>query len=310
MEEKNILICGGSNLIAEILIEILLNESNHNLIIISSKAKSFRKNDRMKASYIDLTDMKSLKSFCYNEKLDLIVNTASINDLELCENNHKLAWDINVVAVENLASVARVLDIQLITISSDYVFDGRKGPYSEDAKPDPINYFGKTKHAAENVCITGVNRGTIVRTSKVYGFSSFMKKDFTAHIFESVFEKKKVDVSDSYFSTPTLADDVALTIFRIIEKERYGIYNAAGSDYLNNYETVKQVLRVFQQDEKYINLIPKKDFKLSLKIPEKAGLINLKAETDLSIKFSNFEDGLASYRYKVNNFSKAAFLEL
>jgi len=308
MEPKTILITGGSSIIAETLIEILLNETDHKLSIISSNADSFRTNERLTANKVDLVDIKNLKSFCYNEKPDVIVNTASVNDLELCEKNHKLAWDINVIAVENLASIARVLDIHFITISSDLVFDGRKGPYDEEAKPDPLNYFGKTKHAAENICLTSVNKGTIVRTSNVYGFSSFFKKDFTAIIFEKVFEEKSIEVTDNFFSTPTLADDVALTIFRIIEKERLGIYNAAGNSYINKATLVEQIFLAFQQDNKFIKFIPKKDFKQMIRIPEKAGLINLKAETDLSVKFSSFEDGLATYRYKINNFNKAGFL--
>ena len=83
MEPKTILITGGSSIIAETLIEILLNETDPKLSIISSNADSFRTNERLTANKVDLVDIKNLKSFCYNEKPDVIVNTASVNDLNL-----------------------------------------------------------------------------------------------------------------------------------------------------------------------------------------------------------------------------------
>jgi len=81
------------------------------------------------------------------------------------KSNREEAWKINVTAVENLAEASRKVSAQLIHVSTDYVFDGKNGPYDEIARPNPLGYYGKTKLASENAIISAAIQHTIVRAN-------------------------------------------------------------------------------------------------------------------------------------------------
>lgn len=298
---KKILITGASSKTGEALYDIITKETDYKVFLVSSQAEILKLEPNAVAFECSAIDHQKLRGICIEVEPDYIVNCAALTDVDYCEENKKLAQELNVKAVENLTSVAKILNSGLIQISTDYIFDGLKGPYLEDAKPNPINYYGKTKLAAENIVLQSQLNFAILRTSVLYGKSNYDKINFVDKVIDNAERELPLNAIDSLYGNPTLTIDLALTILKIIEKNKSGIYNAAGSDYLNRFEFAESIFDIFKLDKSFLKKIKASELKLKAKRPAKAGLINLKASTDLGVKFVGVESGLTTYKFLLNS---------
>ncbi|MFM8437112.1 MAG: SDR family oxidoreductase, partial [Candidatus Kapaibacterium sp.] len=132
-------------------------------------------------------------------------------------------------------------EAHLIHFSTDYVFNGEKGPYTETDVPDPVNYYGRTKLAGENAILTSKIPSTIIRTNIVYGHLPGVKKDFVTWVRDSGASGSGIAVVDDQFGNPTAAVDLAVATMRVIEKGRTGIYHVAGPEYLDRYSFARRI---------------------------------------------------------------------
>lgn len=295
---KKILILGSSGKLGEALANTIFKESDHKLVLLSSEL-SFKPADSNINYYkCNVLDFQKVKKIAYNEKPDYIINCAAVNDPFFCEKNRKICSDVNVMTYDNLLSIGRVIDCNIIMPSCDYIFSGKYGPYTEDKHPDPVNYLGKSKHAAENNCRAGSTKVSIIRTSSLYGNSSYSKGGFINDTIRLLEKGKKVHLPHDFYSTPTFTDDAARVILKFIDKQRYGIYNASSKEMLSRYDIACKIADVFDFDKELIIKINSEEYHLKDHLPKKAGLISLKSETDLGIKFSSLEEGLSIMKFK------------
>jgi dTDP-4-dehydrorhamnose reductase len=296
-----ILITGSSGILGEAITNVLLGETVYELVLLSSIAHKLHDNPVIKRIQCSTTDLKEVKRICLLEKPDKIINCVSISNPLLCESDKKLAHLVNVSSVENLISISRVLDSHLIHISTEQVFSGDRGPFTEESKPEPINYYGKTRHLAENLCQTNLDKYTIVRTTPVYGKSFCGKSDFFINLINRLDETENVTVSKMHTTNPVYADDVAIGILRIIEKNRTGIYHFGGADFTSYFEAVRMAASVY--GKKVDNLQPSDNFKQfydNTKIPKNCGLITLKTETDLNVKPVGLQSGFIAQKHNTS----------
>jgi len=290
-----ILIVGGTGLIAEAIFRMLIAETDSSVVLLTRTPFENEINRRIIIYSIPVFELKLLKDICYTEKPDIIINTAGLSDILHAENDKKLAQNLNVVLVENLIRISKVIEAHFIQFSTDMIFDGRKGPYSETDLPNPLNYLGKTKLSAENLCKPGHNKTTILRTSLVFGKTSFARKNFILDTIKELEWGNDVFLSQKIKVTPSYCDDIALAVLKVISKSKYGIYNLSGSDVVSLFDIGLLLANIFALDESKVK--PLLEPAAKLKIPEKCGLINLKAETDLNMKFSGFENSLTALKF-------------
>lgn len=297
---SKILITGSTGKIAESAVRIFGKETNHELVLLTSTPEKIK--SKWKKIKSDPFDKKALKAILFDEKPDIIINTLAMTDVDACETDKKNAWYLNTTYAETLVKACKVMESHLVTFSTDYIFDGIRGPYTETDKPNPVSYYGKTKLAAENICFTEKIRYTVIRTNVVFGFSSYGKMDFVNWVNNNLRGGKQLNIITGQYGNPTFTDDIARGLIKIIEKERYGIYNFAGGGYYNRYEIAKKVATVFGHDQSLISPMDPSTLIQKAKRPEKGGLINLKAETDLNIKFSEFESALHNLKFQIDTF--------
>lgn len=298
---KKILIIGASSKIGEAITKVLLRETEYELVLISSKSEKIVVQKKVETYPFTILNPKEIKSIAYKIKPDYIINCAGVSDVDYSEKNRNIVWDVNVTGVENLLSICRVIEARLITFSSDFIFDGLKGPYTEEAAPNPQNFFGKSKHAAENAVRAGLDNYAIIRTSWVYGISSYGNFDFLSNIVNKEISEKIKFLSDNFYCSPTFTEDIARGVMKIVESNKTGIYNIAGADWLDKTEIWKTIQKVFPSDNF------KLDFDLSkIKPTKKFGLVNLKTSMNLGFKTATFENGLIAMRTILNDieFSK------
>ncbi len=305
MADLKILITGASSKTAEALIKLFKYETGHKLILLSSRINKLKQYEGYDYHRVNSLSFKDIKTLCYDMKPDIIINTAGFTDVDKCEDDRKTAWDLNVTLVEYLASISRVIDSHLITFSSDYVFDGNRGPYIEEDRPNPINFYGKTKHAMENACLSNLNKITVVRTNSIYGYSSTGKVDFIRWVLYKLEQGYGVNIVTSQYCNPTYVEDIAVAVNKIITKKRTGVYHIGGTDWLNRYDIALKTARVFGYDETLIKPVAVAELNQTAKRPVKGGLVTLKAETDLGIKLTSLESGLMALRHQLrdNKFS-------
>jgi dTDP-4-dehydrorhamnose reductase len=212
---------------------------------------------------------------------DFVINTAAYTNVDKSETEREIAWKINVTGVENIALYSWTVDAHLIHISSDYIFDGKNGPYSEEDKPNPIGYYGRTKLAGENSIKTSGVRATILRTNIVYGPAKYGRQDFVKWVVNSLRANQTIKIVTDQIGNPTFIDDIVNAINSIIEFKKEGVYNIAGKEILTRYDFTLRIADYFKLDKKLILPIITKELNQPAPRPLKSGLIILKAETEI-----------------------------
>jgi dTDP-4-dehydrorhamnose reductase len=290
---KRILVTGANGLLGQHLVQIFSQQPKYELLFTSDEP-TFYLNHRPLLDYtqLDITSKSDVKSLVMSFHPDVIVNAAAMTNVDTCESQRELAWKINVHGVENLADVARMIGAKIIHVSSDYVFDGLRGPYGEDDRPNPINYYGKTKLASENVLRTGDVHFAIARTIVLYGTGKNVKQNFALFLVNALKEGKPIRAATDQVSNPTYVHDLAFGILRIVEQEAEGVYHLSGSERLSRYEFAHRVASVFGLDPGHIAAVKTDELHQAARRPLCSGFITLKAETELGYKPCDVTQGL------------------
>ncbi len=293
MGMKRILVTGANGLLGQQLAHLLAQESKYELLLTSHQP-SFYLNHRPLLDYtqLDITSKSDVKSLVTSFRADVIINAAAMTNVDACETQRELAWKINVHGVENLVDVARTLGAKIIHLSTDYVFDGVRGPYTEDDRPNPINYYGKTKLASENVVRTGDARYTIVRTIVVYGTGKNVKQNFALWVIENLRNRRPIKAAIDQVSNPTNVHDLAFGILRIVEQEAEGIYHLSGSERLSRFQFAQKIAEVFELDASLIVGVKSNELLQAARRPLSTGFITLKVETELGVQPCDANRGL------------------
>lgn len=288
--KKRILIIGSNGMLGQRLAEFFSTYSDVELMCSSSEDASIIPG--LQYSKVDITQKSSVKELILEFVPDFIINTAAYTNVDKSETEKELAWKVNVVGVDNIALYAWTIDAHLIHISTDYIFDGKSGPYSENDKPNPVGYYGRTKLASENSIRSSGVRFTILRTNVLYGPAKHSRPDFVKWVITSLKDKKEIRIVTDQINNPTYIDDLVSGIKNICETRKEGIYNLGGKDLLSRYNFTLRIAKFFNLDTQLIKPILTKDLNQPAARPLNSGLINLKAETELDYKPHSIEESL------------------
>ena len=199
-------------------------------------------------SEIEIADLASVRQRLQEIQPDVIVNTAAMHHVENCEREPEKAFAANALGARNLALVARDLDAALMHVSTDYVFDGRKGsPYVEEDSPQPLNTYGITKLAGEHFVRSTTPKHFVVRTSGLYGKNSCRAKgglNFIELMLKLAKERGEVRVVDSEVVSPTSTAELAQQIVRLSRSDSYGLYHATAEGSCSWYEFAREIFEL------------------------------------------------------------------
>ncbi|MBD3409373.1 MAG: dTDP-4-dehydrorhamnose reductase [Ignavibacteriales bacterium] len=238
----------------------------------------------------DVADRASVKRTVYDFSPHAIVNCAAFTAVDRCETEREAAWKANVKGVEYLAEAARVIDARVVHVSTDYVFDGRRGYYVETDKPNPISYYGRTKLASENALRVSGAEHVVLRTNVLYGPAGGTSFDFVQWVVESVRAGKPIRIVTDQINNPTYADDLAEAIARCANNRARGVYHIGGREFLSRYDFTMRIADFFDLDKSLITPITTEELTLPARRPLKSGLVTLKAETELGYRASGVEE--------------------
>ncbi|HWQ20816.1 MAG TPA: dTDP-4-dehydrorhamnose reductase [Methanotrichaceae archaeon] len=269
-----IMVTGGSGLLGSRIAEMALDAGHEAISGYAHNLPEFGK-----AVLLDLTDMQGISVAIARSQPDVIVHSAALTDVDKCENDRDLAHRINVLGTKAVAEAAEASGAHLIYISTDYVFDGLKGNYSEADEVCPINYYGQTKLLGEKYC------GCVARTCVIYGSSPASGKvNFALWIVNKLRAQETIKIVTDQYLTPTLNTNLAEMVLELADKRLKGIYHLAGATRISRYDFAVRLASEFGLDESLISPSKMADMKWAARRPDDSSLCTAKAARCLDHK--------------------------
>lgn len=291
---KTILVTGSNGLTGQKITERVLATKDFNLIATSRGENRFPVKEGYVYAEMDILNPANVTEVVAKYKPDAIIHTAAMTNVDTCESQKELAHELNVAAVETLIQVCKQFDVQLIHLSTDFIFDGANGPYDEVAPACPLSYYGQTKLEAENAIIAAGGKWAILRTIIVYGIVSDMSRSNIVLWAKGALEKgEPINVVNDQWRMPTLAEDLADCCLLAVSKNAQGVYNASGKDMMSISELVGKVADYWNLDKSLIKEISAATLNQSAKRPVRTGFILDKTIRDLGYQPRSFQEGLA-----------------
>jgi len=292
-----ILVTGSNGLLGQKLVNLFSRLNDFEVIAIS------RGNDRNETAKaytyysIDITDQQKLITLLENLKPNYIINCAAMTNVDQCEKERDKCDEVNVEALKTLVEAVNKNNSHLIHISTDFIFDGKNGPYSEDDEPNPINYYGLSKLKGEELIKESQIKFTILRTILVYGLVDNMSKNnIVSWIKNAVENERTITMVNDQFRMPTLVDDLADACLLAIQNSAYGVFNVSSSELLSIYELALDVAEAFNLDTSYIKSIPTSQLSQPAKRPSLTGFNLEKSEKFLKLPIAPFKNRLQVFK--------------
>ena len=284
---KKLLVLGGSGLIGN----ALLKNSENKFDILTTFNKNPITIESLRSFHYSLpNDLNKLEDLLTNEKPDILVNTMGYSNIDFCESNKNDTDMLHVEITEKISNICENLEIKQIFLSSDFIFDGEKGNYSETDLPNPVNYYGLSKLKAEQIILKNpIN--TIIRTSVIYDWD--YRARFFNYVVKNLQKKQSITATTDAYHSITFLDNLVKSILKVIKLNRNGIFHIVDSACVNRFEFAKIIAKIFQLDESLIKTISVRDIpSFVANRPKNICLNNSKAKKELGLNFNTIEEGV------------------
>ena len=246
-------------------------------------------------SIIDLTDSEAIRNCIYSNDLDGIIHCAAYTAVDKAEDDISICEYVNALAVKEIAMCAKNLDIPMVHISTDYVFDGSKeGEYTEEDIPCPINIYGKSKFDGEEYIRNILSKYFIVRISWVFGENG---NNFIDTMLRLSKERSELSIINDQIGSPTYTKDVAPLLVDMIDSDKYGTYHATNEGFCSWYDFAR---KIFELKNININLNPilTKEYPTRAKRPLNSKMSKLKLSESGFRRLRHWEEALKDYLQK------------
>jgi len=246
--------------------------------------------DGINSIKLDIT--KEPEKLILDYKPDIIVHAAAIGNVDYCEENKELCYNVNVVSLRKLFSEAYRKGTKIIHISTDYVFDGKKGLYKETDVPNPINYYGLTKFIGEEIAYS--KGGTVMRIAAVYG-TGYGRTNFGKFIVDKLSKNEKIDAAYDQYISPTLNTQIGEAALKLVEKNYDGLIHITGPR-LSRYEFALKVCEKFGFSSSLVNPVSINSFNFKSSRPKDSSLDNSLGKKITGIDLSDIDKSLEIFK--------------
>ena len=288
-----ILITGSNGLLGQKIVSQCLRNN------IKFIATSLGVNRNTNISNKHYTEMNVCDSHQISTVLDLfkpthVIHTAAITNVDYCELNPDQCQKTNVSASSYLWDACKKRDIHFQFLSTDFVFDGKSGNYSELDTVSPLSIYAQSKVESENNLIQSLNKNwSIVRTIIVYGQGvNLSRSNVICWAKEALSKQQEMRIVDDQFRAPTWADDLAWACLRICELNKKGIYHISGPETMSIFEIVSRVAAHFDLSTESLKKTSTNALSQSAKRPPKTGFNLNKSMKELGYKPKTLEETL------------------
>ncbi len=285
-----ILLTGASGLLGrKILLRLMMRKDK--VIALYNKNPLLIQSDNVNVVRMDISNTIELEDLVMKTRPETIIHTAALTNVDLCETNKEKAWKINVEATRSIVRAARVIKSYIVYVSTDYVFDGEKGLYTESDYPNPVNYYGLTKLIGEEIVRSSDLLYTIIRPSTIYGIGG-SKKSFAEYVIEKLSKGEEIYAVIDQYVSPTLNTLLADAIIEVIDMRPMGTLHIAG-ERMNRYEFAIKIAETFNLPKEKIHKASMKDMKhWKARRPRDSSLDTSKARRLLKTNFYDTKKAL------------------
>ena len=288
-----VLITGANGFLGHYLVSLLLQKGYE--VIATGKGNNrlpFSNSEKFVYTEMDFTNPFVVNDIFDTHKPEIVVHAGAVSKPDECELNQKEALRINTEGTVTMLSNAAKHKCFFIFISTDFVFDGEAGMYTEVDSPNPVNFYGKTKLEAEEAVKRYNLDWAIVRTVLVYGKPMAGRSNILTIVKEKLEKGEAYSVVDDQVRTPTYVEDLAAGIIAIMEKRACGIYHLSGINILTPYEMACRTADFLGLDKSLIKRVTAESFSQPAKRPARTGFIIDKAKRELAYSPVSFLEGL------------------
>lgn len=290
-----ILITGSNGLLGQKLVHLLKGKKDVSLLATSLGKNRISDKEGYEYAHMDITNLAQVSEICQRFAPTAIINTAAMTLVDLCETEQEKCHLINVLGVENLLSCAKELDAHLLQVSTDFVFNGEDGPYRETDMPDPLSEYSRSKHRAEQLLVgSDYQNWSIARTIILYGVGEELSRsNIILWARQALKDGQEMNIVDDQFRAPTLAEDLAIGCWSIVERGAQGIYHLSGPETMSVIDLVRRVAAYYNFDTSRVMAIDTASLGQPAARPPRTGFILDKARADLGYAPRTIEEGLA-----------------
>jgi len=244
---------------------------------------------------LDLSDEPLVQEILGSKRPSLIIHCAAMTDVDRCQAEPASADELNVGVTSILARCARELDIQMVYISTDAVFEGIEGGYSEDDTPAPVNIYAESKLAGE-LAVMAESAGNLVIRTNIYGWNLVNKSSLAEWILGKLEAGEHVPGFTDVFFTPILANDLSDALFELVEQHACGVLHVAGSQACSKFDFATMLAEVFGLETSLVEPVSIHDSQLKAPRPVNTTLNIDKASQWLERTLPDVRTGLARFR--------------
>lgn len=281
---KRIIITGADGMLGVDLVNHL--RSNPVFEVIPSTIKN-----------MDITNLKQVRDFMLRHRPDVVIHCAAFTSVDEAEKRPEACFSVNADGTKNIAFFCRELDAEMIFISTDYIFDGKKKkPYIESDKPNPLNVYGASKLKGEEYIRLLVARHKIVRTSWLNGVHSSYRTNFIEAILKIAQEKRSVSVINDQWGKPTFTFHLAEELAILLEVNAYGTFHVTNDGLCSPYEFATAIIKEFAQNKVEVKPIKSSQFRSLARRPQNSALENARLKELRLPLLPHWREGLEEYR--------------
>jgi len=301
-----ILVTGANGLLGHKLIALLSAQEEVETIATSRGACRLPNEFNYIWRSMDIENREEVLQVFEETQPEVVIHTAAMTNVDQCETDKPGCWRSNVTATEILVEAAGKAGAFFLHLSTDFIFDGSRGPLTEEETPGPVNYYGESKLASEEIVMKSTLDWAIARTVLVYGITpSLSRSNIILWVKKSLEEGKTIQVVDDQWRTPTLAEDLAMGCWLIARKKAKGVFNISGKDMLTPYQMAVKSADFFNLDKKLMVKTDSSIFKQPAARPLKTGFVLDKARKELDYAPHSFDEGIAIVARQFDEAGKA-----
>lgn len=242
---------------------------------------------------MDITDAQAVDDVVTQSKVDAVIHCAAYTAVDAAEDNVEICRKVNAEGTENIAKVCKKLDIKMVYISTDYVFDGEGNrPWEPDDERHPLNVYGQTKYEGELAVEQNLNKYFIVRIAWVFGVNG---KNFIKTMLRLGEERGAVSVVNDQIGSPTYTYDLAVLLVDMVQTEKYGRYHATNEGLCSWYEFACEIFRQAGMHQVKVSPVDSSAFPAKAKRPNNSRMSKDKLEQNGFHRLPTWQDALGRY---------------
>ena len=246
---------------------------------------------------LNLSDLVAAVTLVRDRRPKTVLLPAAMTGVDACESHPDQAQLVNADAPREIAKACHTLGIRLVFFSTDYVFDGRRGPFNERRRPQPLNVYGRTKLAGERNVVTAHPEALVVRTSANFGWGRARKKtNSVTWILELLRRRQPVPLFTDQRVSPSYAPAAARTAFDLLDRRATGIFHVATRSYPTRFEMGLEICDVFGLEKGLLKAARLAEAELRARRPSDSSLDVGKVERFLDKRSPTFREALEDMR--------------